>query len=186
MKEGDHVIEVLQKAKKAAKNSNIFELKNLSDQTVHTASIEQDQDNVLVAVIVYTLSKLIEKRDLYSDKDYEKYLNYSIGMLDNFIDSLKKNDPSAFQDYMNEMTKRTSTLPDYLRKSIDDVFKKARINKASKIYEHGLSMGKTAELLGISLWDLAEYTGQGGMADAPLSITKDIKSRIARAMEIFK
>ena len=60
------------------------------------------------------------------------------------------------------------------------------INKASRIYEHGISMQRTAELLGISEWELSEYAGRTGISDVNLSITMDIKTRIEKAMELFR
>ena len=72
-----------------------------------------------------------------------------------------------------------------LRKYIGEVFRKASINKASRIYEHGISMEKTAKLLGVTLFELAEYAGQGKYADVPETKTTDVNSRIKIAMEMF-
>ena len=47
-------------------------------------------------------------------------------------------------------------------------------------------MEKTAKLLGISIWELAEYAGQTGISDVNLSITMPIKKRIKLAMEMFE
>ena len=68
---------------------------------------------------------------------------------------------------------------------IEDVFKKAQINKASKIYEHGISLEKTAKLLGVSMFDLASYTGQA-IADTSEGNTISVKTRIKNAMEMFE
>ena len=45
------------------------------------------------------------------------------------------------------------------------MFRRARINKASRIYEHGISLAQTAELLGITQWELMKYLGQTKIAD---------------------
>jgi hypothetical protein len=47
-------------------------------------------------------------------------------------------------------------------------------------------MEKTAKILGISLWELAEYAGQTHIADQNLSVTMPIQQRIKLAEEIFK
>jgi hypothetical protein len=73
-----------------------------------------------------------------------------------------------------------------LKKYIQDVFRKASINEASKIYEHGISMEKTAKLLGITMFELAGYAGQTGISDVPESKTLDVRSRIKLAMEMFE
>ena len=68
---------------------------------------------------------------------------------------------------------------------IKDVFRRATINKASRIYEHGISMEKTASLLGITMFELAEYAGQTGIPDVPENKTLSVKTRIKLAMEMF-
>lgn len=186
MQEKEHVIEVLQQAKKAAKVGNIFNLKNLSNQTIHSASIYEDSDNIIVAVVIYTLSKLIERKANYSEKDYEQFLSYYIDILDKSIVSISKNDFNGFRENIKNLMKKTDKLSEHMRESLKDMFRKARINKASKIYEHGLSMEKTAKLLDISLWELAEYTGQSGVSETNLNKTLDVKKRIKNAMEIFE
>jgi len=102
------------------------------------------------------------------------------------ISSIKKNDSKMFQQHLKEMMSGIGKLSEHLRRTIEDLFRKARINKASKVYEHGLSMGTTAKLLDISLWELAEYSGQTGVSDMPLTRTMDVKKRLKIAMDIFK
>jgi hypothetical protein len=46
-------------------------------------------------------------------------------------------------------------------------------------------MEKTAKLLGISLWELANYSGQTNVSNVPLGKTYDVKSRIKLVMEMF-
>ena len=66
-----------------------------------------------------------------------------------------------------------------------DVFTLAKINKASKIYDHGISMEKTAKILGITLWELAEYSGRSQTGNVNLGVTMKLKDRIKLAEEIF-
>ena len=47
-------------------------------------------------------------------------------------------------------------------------------------------MEQTAGLLGITIWELAEYAGQTGISDVNLSVTFPIRQRIKQAEEIFK
>ena len=86
---------------------------------------------------------------------------------------------------MEQARKSVTVVSINLKPYIEEVLRKASINKASKIYEHGLSMGKTAKLLGISEWELAEYTGQTRMADLPQNVTMGEKERAKMALEFF-
>jgi len=81
----------------------------------------------------------------------------------------------------NSLNKITTNLGRYIK----DVFRKAEINKAFKLYEHGLSSEATAELLGVSLWDLASYIGQSHIGDAKIAISMPIKDRLKIAEDIF-
>ena len=73
VKEREHLINLLGKTKTAAKREDVVELKKLSNQTIHTASIHHDSDNVLIAVFIYALSKVIEKGGKYYKENYQKY-----------------------------------------------------------------------------------------------------------------
>jgi predicted transcriptional regulator len=81
--------------------------------------------------------------------------------------------------------KTLSSLSVNLKPYIEEVMRKASINKASKIYEHGISLGQTANLLGISQWELSEYTGQTSIADTNYNNTINTKKRAQMAMEFF-
>ena len=185
MREIEHVINVLEKARKAAYENNSFELKELSNQTIHSASIYQDADNVLVAVIVYSLSKIIEKGKRYYKENYSKYLKYYLQKFEKLIQSLKKNNLNEFRNEIRKITDSREFKGD-LKQHIKDMFQKARINKAGRVYEHGLSMETTARLLGISLWELSEYSGQSGVSEMRQSRTIPVSERIKTAMEIFE
>jgi hypothetical protein len=105
--------------------------------------------------------------------------------IDKSILSLKKNDDEGFKEALKEIREGIDNLSGDLKKNIQNVFRKASINKASKVYEHGISMEKTSKLLGITMFDLATYAGQTDISDVKLSRTDDVKSRIKLAMRMF-
>lgn len=184
MQEHKHLVGLLKEAKKAARDDDVFQLRNLSNQTVHSATIFQDTDNIIVAVLIYTLSKLIEKRDSLDSKNFQKYLTFYLNTIDDLILYANTNNEKLFRNKAENIM-GIKGLSDELKKSVQDVFRKSRINKASRIYEHGISMETTARLLGISLWELAEYTGQSSSSEVNYNQTVDIKKRIKNAMEFF-
>ena len=183
MKENKNILNILQETKEAIKKEDTLRLKELSNQTIHTASISQDPDNIAIAVIVYSLSKIIERRQ---HKKSKKFYETIISAINNSIIAIKKNDEKRFKENFGLIRKAINKLSGKLKKYIQDVFRKASINKASRIYEHGISMEKTAKLLGITMFELANYTGQTGISDVPLSKTMNVKSRIKLAEEFFK
>ena len=185
MEERGHILNVLEETKAALKRDDYLKIKNLSNRVLHVSSIEQDPDIISVAVVLYSLSKLIERENYQTYKNWPKFYKNYIEGLNRLTDSLKRNDINKFRKDMDFIRNIIQRLSGNLKIYISDVFRKARINKASRIYEHGISMEKTAKILGISIWELAEYAGQSGIADVNLSVTLPVKERIKIAEEIF-
>lgn len=184
MQEKEHIKNILDKTLKALKNYNSIELKDLSDQTIHTASITQDPDNIAVAVILYSLSKLIERTSYRSQKNWDKVLKKTIVGVEHCLDAINNNADDHLRKHLESLRKSLEGFSGSLKKYIEDVFRKASINKASKIYSHGISLEKTAKLLGVSLWELSEYAGQK-VEDTDLQKTVSTKQRLKLAMEMF-
>ncbi len=185
MQERENILDILIKAKEAVKKEDIALIKELSNRTIHSASIYSDTDNIAVAIIVYSLGKIVERKKYQSYPAWPAFFQACMNGLSIAIIALQKEDMEKFRIALTEIRKRVSRISGHLKGYIQDVFRKAEINKASRIYEHGLSMQKTAELLGISVFELAEYAGSTGIGDVDLGITKDIRERIKIAREIF-
>lgn len=184
MREKENVLRILKETLVALKKEDTIELKSLSNQTIHTASITQDPENIAVAVIIYSLSKLIERPAYRGQKGWSKiFKNITVGV-EQSIQALVRDDDEHLRNHLEKLRKRLEGFSGNLKKYIQDVFRKASINKASKIYEHGISMEKTAKLLGISLWELASYAGQS-VQDIDLGRTINTKERIKLAMDMF-
>ena len=101
------------------------------------------------------------------------------------VQALKKDNLTEFRQEIDLIRKLIQSLSGRLKDYIHDVFRKAQINKASKIYEHGISMEKTAKILGISQWELADYVGKTRIGDVNLGVTLPIRKRIKYVEEIF-
>jgi len=184
--EQQHLLRVLKQTKEAVKKEDIVKLKELSNKTIHSASIYQDINSVTIAVIIYSLSKMIERTNYKKYPDWHKFFNNFLKHISNAISALKENNEKKFREELLSIRKDVSSLSGNFKKHIQDVFRKASINKASRIYEHGISMEQTSKLLGITLWELAQYAGQKGISDINLAVTLDVKKRIKLAEELFK
>ncbi|MFH1521675.1 MAG: hypothetical protein ABIF18_01825 [archaeon] len=185
MKEAENVLRILKEAKRFIEEDNPFELKALSNQTIHSATISQDGDNIIVAVLIYSLGKVLE-RDHYRNIDgWTEFYNSVTKNLGLTIKSIENNNVENTRIYLGRIRNSLNKISGDLSQYIKDVFKKAEINKAFKLYEHGLSTEKTAELLGVSLWDLASYIGQSSIADAKIAISMPVAKRIKIAEDIF-
>jgi esterase/lipase len=186
MEERGHILKVLKDVQKALRKKDNIEIKTLSNKVIHHASIHQDPDIISIAVIIYALSKLIEREDYKKYKSWPNFYQKYVQGIDNAIKALNKNDLATFRKEIDLVRRLIAKLSGKLKIYMGDVFKKAQINKASRIYEHGISMEKTAKILGVSVWELAEYAGKTGIADVNLTVTMPIRQRIKLVDEIFK
>lgn len=176
---------ILEETKEAIKIDNAARIKELSNQTTNTASLTQDPDNIAVAVIVYSISKIMERKDYRKYKGWESFYRILTTSLDRAIEDVRKEDEKGFRSDFEMIRKAINKLSGRLKKYIEEVFRSAKINKASRLYEHGISMEQTAKLLGITMYELADYAGKTGIGDVPASQTMDAKARIKMAMEMF-
>lgn len=178
MQEVENILRILKETEVAIKNENHSPLKDLSNQTLNTASKTGDPDNIAIAVIIYSIGKIFGRPDYRSMKGWESFKRITLTSLELSIKDLENNNEEKFRKDFLMIRKAINKVSGKLRKYIEDVFKKAEINKASRLYEHGLSLGKTAQLLGVSQYDLQNYAGQTGISDAPYNKTVDVKYRI--------
>lgn len=186
MHEKEHILKILQEAKEAIKTHNTFKLNELSNQTVHTASTVQDTDSIMIAVIIYSISKIIERKKESNAKECYEFCKFVSAEIEKAIKFLKKNDETSFNRILQEILEGINKLSEHFKRYVEDVFRKASINKATKIYEHGISMEQTAKLLGITMYELANYAGERDSSDIPEIKTFSVKDRIKLAMRFFE
>ncbi len=186
MKEEANILRILRETRIAIENNDSFKIKNLSNQTINTSSLTQDSDNIAVAVIVYSLSKIIERQDYRQLPGWDLFYKKIILFLEKSIKDIEKKEYEKFREDFKTIRGSIDNLSGKLKKYIKEVLRTAEINKASRIYEHGISMEQTANLLGITLYELADYVGRTGISDVPENKTMNTKERIKLAMEIFE
>ncbi len=183
----NNIIRILDKAVIAIKEEDIKQLKDLSNETVHDATINQDEYSITIAVLIYSLSKIYE-REIH----YGKFKGWKIFCFDCFRglevakEKLVSGDVEGFDSVLKKYIATLSKLDIKLRGYIQDVFRKARINKASRLHEHGLSIGRTAELLGVTRFELMDYVGKTNIPDVEGSVTMNVLNRIKFARGLFR
>lgn len=184
MIEKNHVLEILKQAVIAIKGENIILLKELSNKTLHSASLYQDPDSVVLAVNIYALGKLFENERFRYYKYWPIFIKKTLTSLGRAYNFLERGKLQTFRKEIINLRKNVNMFGN-LKEYIKDVFLKASINKASRIYEHGISRAETSQLLGISQWELAQYSSVPGIIDVDLSVTKSMKERVKLAEDLF-
>jgi len=184
--ECDNAINVLEQTIKALREKDPIKLRELSDRTIHSASTEQNPGSITSAVIIYTLSKLIERRDYSKIKNWDKFVTKFNSLIKLAIDALKKQNLKAYEKHLQKARKSLESISVNLKQYIREIIQKASINKSSKLYEHGISLGQTAKLLGVTEWEIAEYSGQRGIADNSQNESIAVEKRAKIALEFFQ
>jgi len=182
MEEARHIAEVLEGVKQALNEQDSIKLKDLSNQTLHCASVQQDNGSIMIAVLVYSLSKILERKENMHIKNWNEFIKKFNSFLSLAITAALEQNEKAFEEHLERARKCLTSLSINLKPYIQDVMRKASINKASRIYEHGISLGKTASLLGITEWELSDYVGQSKAPDAQFAQSLDVRKRAQMAL----
>lgn len=186
MQEVDNILRIFKESKVAMQAGDGSKLRSLSDQTINTASRTQDPDNIATAVIVYALSKMVERGDYRKQEGWNIFYEKLERSIDKIIKAIELKKDLLIKRNLKEMRQNIGSLSGNLKKYIEDVFRRASINKASRIYAHGISSEKTASLLGISIWELQNYSGESIAKEDPESKTITAKQRIKLLEDFFK
>jgi hypothetical protein len=154
-------------------------IKDLSNHIIHNASIYQDEHSISIAILIYSLSKVIER--LKNRFDYSKIKN----LLALSIEYLEDDNIETYQDFIKQIFDIISKADTKFTMYIQEVIRQASIRKGSKVYEHGISASKTAQILGISLWDFYEYLGATNINDSDKDITS-VRDRLKFTRSLFE
>jgi hypothetical protein len=184
-KECANAVFVLKETKRALTEQNPIKLKMLSNRTTHSSCFYQDPGSITTGVLIYTLSKLIERGDHKKIKTWDLLVRKINSTFDLAILALEKNNSEAYARHMQQARKTLESASINLKPYIKSVIRKSSVNKANKLYEHGISLEQTASLLGITRWELSEYIGQKRNPDIPLEKTISTKKRAQMALEFF-
>ncbi len=176
---------VLSQTQLALVGKNATVLRDLSNRTIHSSCSFQDSGSLITAVLIYALSKLIERKDYEKIQNWDKFVKEFNSFLGKAITAIQKSDMTLYEDYMKKGRDLLETVSPDMSYYIKEVLRKAAINKGSKLYEHGLSMEKTAQLLGITIWELSEYTGERNIPDNPENESIPVQQRAQTALEFF-
>ncbi|MEK6875820.1 MAG: hypothetical protein AABX63_00295, partial [Nanoarchaeota archaeon] len=167
------VIEILE----TKEEKDTVELKDLSNNTIHNASVFQDECSVSIAVLIYALSKIIERNPEF---------NYSgvFKLLKEARDKLENNKEDEFHITIKKLFSEISKLDNKIKLYAQEVINQAQIKKGSKLCEHGLSCAKASQILGISQWELMNYIGKTNLAENVPGIV-DAGARLKFARSLF-
>jgi len=187
MEEKRHLISILKETKKAIFKKDVTALRDLSNMTLHSASVEQTDIYISIAVFIYSLSKIYERSDYQLSKSWSTFNKDCLTFIEKGINYLERDNFNGFREETKRFFAIISKLDVKFKKNVEYVIYQAKISKASRLHEHGISLGRTAEILGISQFDLQDYVGKTGIADArECTICMNVIKRLDIARRLFK
>jgi hypothetical protein len=173
------IISVLKEVINLIKEEKYDEIKELSNHTIHNASIFQDHDSVSIAVIIYSMSKMIERAEKNPAETAGRFSN----LIRDAVSLLEKSRIDEYETAIKKIFDSISKEDERLGTFIQEIIEQAEIKKGSKLYDHGISIARSAEVLGISQWDLMSYVGKTTITEAA---PVDVKKRIEFARSLFR
>lgn len=153
------------------------EFKRLSNSLMEDVSLFRNQDSISLAVLVYSLYRIFNKNRDLDKKQLLKLIEKTIKSID--IEPQFRYNLRRMFDLIKKYDKNIDT-------KIVQIISQAHIKKGLKVYEHGLSIGQAAEIIGVSKWDLMDYLGTSNLVDRDENRRIDHKTRLNYARGLFK
>lgn len=176
---------VLEHVVHGIETNNSQEIKEWSNHIIHNAGIFQDTHSIRTGIIVYALSKIHEKFKFKNDAVWSRFWTEILTNSKNMIRSIESNNISEVEKGFRIITRAIDKADKKFSLYVQDVLEEAKVKKAGKAYEHGLSLGVVAELMGISKWDAMQYLGHTKSENKEF-VTEHIDERFSYTKKIMK
>jgi hypothetical protein len=169
------ILNVLRQTIEIVKKNNLYKLREISDHVIHNAAIFQDQYSITIAVTIYSMSKIYKN----------KVDSFILPHLQNAVKFLESGKINNYEEEIKKIIKDISKKNNKTKYYVQEVLERAQIKKASKMYEHGISLGQVADALGVSMWELMDYVGKTRIVDK-FNYQTDIKQKLEFTRGLFR
>ncbi len=176
---------VLEQAFSAIKNKRYFELRGLSDHVIHSMSIFQERDISDCAISIYALSKIFDKEQFTCHGDCPRFIDQALINLSQAKNMIEKNNMKGYRQAISNLLTQISKFDSKLKLFERPILDYARLQKASKLAEHGLSVSAAAELMNIPKWELSGYLGNTKTSETCCSFPEADAKRVSYVFKLF-
>jgi archaellum component FlaC len=181
----EHLKQLIKDIQTALLNRDAVKLRELSNQTTHSSCIFQHRGLITIAVLAYALGKIIERGQDKEIKNFEVFTKKFNSTLSEASSAIESENLGNYDSKIEKARKLLETISPNLKPYIEEVMKGASMNKGSKIYEHGISLEKTAQLLGVSRWELSPYIARSKIHEEKQGRGMTTKNRAKMALDFF-
>ncbi len=152
-----------------------------SNRLVHSTSIYQHEACILVSVIAYAIAKILGNEKL-REKYPEEWKDFIEAMRKNLNAALERiDDEKEFVEALKVISQQIKEFDENFSQYAEHIMRFASVQKGKRIYAHGLSLTKVAEMLGISKWELMEKVAEM-KSEEPHYVTLKERMRYARRL----
>jgi len=157
-----------------------------SNHIIHSASIHQEKHTSLVATVIYSIGKVMAKGKIrrYPQEAWNAFETTVRSELPKAINNLKTNAHKKFDKSLLTLQKAVMNLDKSYMTFADHVVDRAKLKKAAKVFEHGVSLGRVAELFGVSEWELRSYAGKSRILERARE-ESNVKKRLEKIRGFF-
>jgi len=178
------VINAIDETINALKNKRHAELHAISNHIIHIITIYQDPDLVDLAVAIYALDKIMETERFRTHPKMPEFEKFIIRNFESAKELLLAKKFDAYESLIRTILSNIEGFSKTIKFYIEDVIHFARIKKGTKIYEHGVSLGKATELTRTSKWDLLPSIGETLIHEFPVP-ELPVEKRLAQINLLF-
>jgi len=180
------VLDALQETIFAIEKKQYSDLHMISDHVLHSIVVYQDPELVDLSVAIYSLDKILEKEKYANHPKVKAFVKNILGMFKDAKNSVQKNDHDEYADLLKQVLKCIQDFSKSIKFYIDDLLHFAKIKKGTKLYEHGLSLGRASELVGVAKWDLMPAIGETAIHEQQMASKEINRRRAAFVEKIFR
>ena len=146
-----NIKKILKQSISAIKKGDSFRLKEISNQNIHSAVIFQDEDSITMLVLIYSLSKIIER---------VKNTRPITLQMEKCLESLEADDETEYKNRIREIINLIKSEYYGFKRFATTIIERAQIKKGCMISEHGVSLSRVSKMFGISKWEFMKYFGK--------------------------
>ena len=179
------VLEEITEAISAISQKRHADLHAISDHVLHAIIIYQDKEIVDLAVAIYSLDKILETEKYRAHKLMKPFVKKILELLRLAKKQLQQNNFSGYSMTLKGILASINSFGKSIRFYVDDLLHFARIKKGTKLYEHGLSFGRAAELAGVMKWELMPAIGETAVHEQIPAAKESVENKIMHVKKIF-
>ena len=171
------IIKIIDECIGVIEKGDLLQLERISNHTIHNASIFQDEFSISIAVIIASIAKIAKQTGKVSPE--------IIFRLRASKECLERSKIGEYCDDIKNISEYLKTVDDKVHAYVQEVIVRAQIKKGSKIYDHGISLARAAELLGLSQWELMNYIGKTGLIDHNGAVKENLEEKLSFIRDLF-